>query len=307
MKDLIMGYATNCKFDDFYRFVASTRQHCDPDKVDIVVFINALGDEFAKVALEKNITLIPVENVWKWVTSSKILNLIYHAKMVGLLALIRLSSGSNRTYLEEDYRSTVANWIHPLAGRWITYHTFLKVNSSYRMVMTSDVRDVVFQASPFDDLDSSKLHVFEEAGIYFGPPTPENVDSEWVNAVYGKTILEKLLGKPILCAGTVLGGNPLMMQLIELMVVEAQRHRRKPLDQAMFNKVINYEFPSNQTVKHNLKSGAVLTLCGDHERCWDIQDDKVMVDDRLVPVIHMYDRDSRTKELFLSKIPCPQK
>ncbi|MEG5037352.1 hypothetical protein [Microcoleus sp. AT3-D2] len=40
--------------------------------------------------------------------------------------------------------------------------------------MTSDVRDVVFQASPFDDLDSSKLHVFEEAGIYFGAPTKEN-------------------------------------------------------------------------------------------------------------------------------------
>ncbi|HEY9866600.1 MAG TPA: hypothetical protein V6D21_20670, partial [Candidatus Obscuribacterales bacterium] len=84
MKDLIMGYATNCKFSDFYRFVTSIRQHCHPDKVDIVVFINALADEFAKVALEKNITLIPVENVWKWVTNSKILNLIYHIKMVGL-------------------------------------------------------------------------------------------------------------------------------------------------------------------------------------------------------------------------------
>ncbi|MEG4232653.1 hypothetical protein QUA40_11150 [Microcoleus sp. Pol11C3] len=307
MKDLIMGYATNCKFEDFYRFVVSTRQHCEPDKVDIVVFINALGDEFAKVALEKNITLIPVENVWKWVTSSKILNLIYHAKMVGLQALIRLSSGSNRTYLEEDYRSTVANWIHPITGRWMAYHTFLKVNSSYRMVMTSDVRDVVFQASPFDDLDSSKLHVFEEAGIYFGAPTKENIDSEWLSAIYGKKTLEEMLGKPILCAGTILGGNHLMMQLSELMVLEAQRHRRKPIDQPMFNKVINYQFPSNQTVKHNLKSGAVLTLCGDHEGDWEIHDDKVMVDDRLVPVIHMYDRDSRTKELFLSKIPSPQK
>ncbi len=307
MKDLIMGYATNCKFDDFYRFVTSIRQHCHPDKVDIVVFINALGDEFAKVALEKNITLIPVENVWKWVTSSKILNLIYHAKMVGLKVLIRLSSGSNRTYLKEDYRSTVANWIHPIIGRWIAYDTFLQVNSSYRMVMTSDVRDVVFQASPFDELDSSMLHVFEQAGIYYGQQQKENIDTKWFSAVYGKKALEEMLGKAVLCAGTVLGGNHLMMQLMELMVLEAQRHPRKSIDQAMFNKVINYQFPSDKIVKHNLKSGSVLTLCGDHKRCWEIHDDKVMVDDRLVPVIHMYDRDSRTKELFLSKIPSPQK
>jgi hypothetical protein len=307
MKDLIMGYATNCKFDDFYRFVTSIRQHCHPDKVDIVVFINALGDEFAKVALEKNITLIPVENVWKWVTSSKILNLIYHAKMVGLKVLIRLSSGSNRTYLEEDYRSTVANWIHPQAGRWIAYHTFLKVNSSYRMVMTSDVRDVVFQASPFDELDSSMLHVFEQAGIYYGQPHKDNIDDRWFTAVYGKKALEEMLGKATLCSGTVLGGNPLMMQFLELMMLEVQRHPRKPLDQTIFNQVINSQFPSNQMVRHNLKSGSVLTLCGDHEGVWEIHDDQVMVDDRLVPVIHMYDRDSRTKELFLSKIPSPQK
>ncbi|NJK69555.1 MAG: hypothetical protein HC789_19160 [Microcoleus sp. CSU_2_2] len=307
MKDLIMGYATNSKFDDFYRFVASIRQHCDRDKVDIVVFINALGDDFAKVALEKNITLIPVENVWKLVTSSKILNLLYHTKMVGLQALIRVSSGSSRTYLEEDYRSTVANWVHPLAGRWMAYHTFLKVNSCYRMVMTSDVRDVVFQASPFDDLDSSKLHVFEQAGIYYGQQHKENIDNEWLRTVYGEKTLEEMFGKATLCAGTVLGGNPLMMKLIELMMLEAQCHRRKPLDQAMFNKVINYEFPSNQMVRHNLKNGSVLTLCGDHEGVWGIHDDKVMVDDRLVPVIHMYDRNSRTKELFFNKIPTPQK
>ena len=307
MKDLIMGYATNTKFDDFYRFVTSIRQHCHPDKVDVVVFINALGDEFAKLAIEKNITLIPVENVWKLVTSSKILNLIYHAKMVGLQALIRVSSGSNRIYLEEDYRSTVANWVHPLAGRWIAYHTFLKVNSCYRMVMTSDVRDVVFQASPFDDLDSSKLHVFEQAGIYYGQEHKDNIDNEWLSAVYGKKVLEEMFGEAALCAGTVLGGNHLMMQLIESMTLEAQRHRRKPLDQAMFNKVMNYEFASNQIVKHNLKSGSVLTMCGDYEGSWDIHNDKVMVDDRVVPVIHMYDRDSRTKELFLNKIPSPQK
>lgn len=307
MKDLIMGYATNSKFEDFYRFVVSIRQNCAPDKVDVVVFINALGKEFSKLAIEKNITLMPVENVWKWVISSKLLNLLYHAKMLGMQALMRVISGSDRTYLEEDYRNTVGNWAHPLAGRWIAYHTFIKVNSGYRMVMTSDVRDVVFQASPFDGLDSSMLHVFEQTGIYYGKPHRENIDDDWFTAVYGKDALQKLFGTATVCAGTVLGGNHLMMQLIELMMLEAQRNRSKPLDQAMFNKVINCDFPKHKIVRHNLKGGPVLTLCGDHEGNWEVRDDKVMVDDRLPPVIHMYDRIPQIKELFLSKIPSPQK
>ncbi|WP_013324683.1 hypothetical protein [Gloeothece verrucosa] len=303
MKDLIMGYATNSKFDDFYRFVVSIRQHCHPDKVDVVVFINALGNEFAKVAVEHNITLIPVENVWKWVTSSKLLNLVYYAKILGLQVLMRLSSGADRVSLENDYRHTLAHWIHPIVGRWFAYHTFLKVNSSYRMVMTSDVRDVIFQASPFHNLDSTKLHVFEQASRYYGQ---KNLDSQWFSMVYGKKGLEEVAGKAALCAGTILGENALMTQLIELMTLETQFHPRNIIDQAVFNKVINHDFPSNQVVRHNLKSGSVLTLCADHKEAWEIQDDKVIVDGRIAPVIHMYDRDPQTNQLFLSKIPIPQ-
>lgn len=307
MKDLIMGYATNSTFDDFYRFVVSIRQHCHPDEVDVVVFINNLGSEFSKVALEKNITLIPIENVWKWVTSSKILNLLYYAKMVGLQALIRVSSSSDRIFLENDYRNTIADWIHPQAGRWIAYHTFLEVNSSYRMVMASDVRDVIFQASPFDGLDANTLHAFEQAGIYYGQNNNENIDTVWFSMVYGKKALEAIVGKPALCSGTALGGNLPMMQLLKLMMLEVQRHPREPIDQPIFNHVIHCQFPSNKLVIHNLKSGSVLTLNGDHRESWEIHNNKVMVDDRIVPVVHMYDRDPHTKELFFSEIPIAQK
>ncbi|MGL5062610.1 MAG: hypothetical protein ACRC62_21745 [Microcoleus sp.] len=305
MKDLIMGYATNSKFDDFHRFVVSVRQHCAPDKVDVVVFINALGSEFSKLAIEKNIILMPVENSWKWVTGSKILNLFYHIKMVELQILMRLSSSSHRTYLQEDYRHTVGNWIHPITGRWFAYHTYIKVNSGYRMVMTSDVRDVVFQGNPFDNADPNMLHIFEQPGIDYGKPHQQNIDDEWLIYVYGKKTLEKLFGTATVCAGTILGGNSQMMQLIELMILEAQRNRRKPIDQPMFNKVVNCDFPRDRIVRHNLKSGSVLTLCGDCDGSWEIRDDKVMVDDRIAPVVHMYDRIPQTKELFLNKIPTP--
>jgi hypothetical protein len=302
MKNLIMGYATNSKFDDFYRFVVSIRQHCHPNEVDVAVFINDLGSEFSELALENNITLIPIENVWKWVVNSKILNLIYYAKMLGLQALRSISSGADRIFLENDYRNTIAAWIHPQAGRWIAYYTFLKVNSSYRIIMTSDVRDVVFQASPFDGLDGNMLYVFEQAALDYGQQGDENVDTEWFHAVYGKKALTSMAGKPTLCSGTVLGGHLPMLQLLELMTSEVQRHPRRPFDQAIFNHVIYDQFPHSKLIKHPLKSGPVLTLCGDHEGCWEIHDAKVMVDGRIVPVVHMYDRNVCTKELFLGKI-----
>ena len=64
MKDLILSYATNCRFEDFYRFVKSVRRHCRPEDVDIVVFLDAQGPKLSALAIEEKVTLVPVANVW---------------------------------------------------------------------------------------------------------------------------------------------------------------------------------------------------------------------------------------------------
>jgi hypothetical protein len=57
----------------------------------LVIPDRCIGLQFL-AAIEQNITLIPVENVWKWVNNSKALNLIYYAKMLGLKHLVQIKS-----------------------------------------------------------------------------------------------------------------------------------------------------------------------------------------------------------------------
>jgi hypothetical protein len=303
VKNLIMAYATNARFDDYYRFVASLRGHCHPEEVDVAVFIDAIGGEFAEVALDLGATLVPVVNVWKWCRNSKLLNLIYHANMAVLRLLARCGPASHRPWLRESYRHTVAEWVHPQAGRWLAYRDYLEVNAGYGMVMTSDLRDVVFQASLFAGLDPEALHVFEQEGIRYGDE--EDVDTRWYRSVYGEGALGRVAGRTTLCSGTVLGGIGPMWRCLELMGAEVLRHPRVPLDQAIFNEVIAHRFDGGRVVRHGLTDGPVLTLAGDHEGFWEIRDGRVMVDGRVVPVVHMYDRHPRTKELFLEEIPVP--
>jgi hypothetical protein len=304
MKDLIMAFATNARFDDFNRFVASVRRHCPPGRVDVSVFIDVLGDAFGRVAADHEVTLVPVENVWKWIRGSKLLNLKYHLDMIALRALARLAPRSQRASFREAYRHTVADWLHPLAGRWLAYRSYLRLHSAYRFVMTSDLRDVVFQGDPFDGMEAANeetLHVFEQTGVEFG----NNLDTEWFQTVYGEEAVSHMRGKTTLCAGTVLGDRVSMLGFLDLMEVEVVRHPRTPLDQAMFNQVVYNQFAARKVVQHDLQSGPVLTLEGRHESLWEILNDKVVVGGRVVPVVHMYDRNPQTKDLFLAKYPVP--
>jgi hypothetical protein len=300
MKNVILGYATNCRFEDFFRFVASARGSCPDELVDVVVFIDALGADFSRAANDHRVHLVPVENVWRWVRGSRPLNFFYHATIVAAGLMARWAPAAHRRAYGDARRRIVADWIHPQAGRWLAYLSYLRVNSSYQMVMTSDVRDVVFQTCPFDNLDDKVLHVFQQPAVQYGD---DNVDTGWYCKVYGAKGLEAVRGLPTLCSGTVFGGYPVFMNFLEKMGEEVVRHRRVPLDQAVFNHIINHHLDAAQVLQHDLVSGPVLTLTGDHAWAWEIRAGQVEVGNRPVPVVHMYDRHPSTKDLIVAKIP----
>lgn len=302
MKDLILSYATNARFDDFYRFIASARRRCDPREVDVAILTDALGDEFAAAALEHDVTLVPVENVWRWARVSGLLNVYFHAAMAALRAGARLAPRSQRPWFRAAYRHTAGGWLHPLAGRWVAYHSYLRVNSGYRVVLASDLRDVVFQSSPFDEVDPDALHVFEQAGIRYGE---DNVDSRWYRRVFGESALAGMAGRAVLCAGTVLGGSGPLLRLLERMDDAVLERPRTPLDQAIFNDVVARRLDGVPVVRHDLRSGPVLTLSGAHRGAWEIADGRILIDGRPAPVVHMYDRDPDARALVFGQLPVP--
>jgi hypothetical protein len=293
VKDLILVYATNCKFEDYYRFVKSARRFCGREESDIAIFVDVQGPQFSALAIAEGITLIPVANVWKMTRQSKVLNLQLHAWIVWLKLLSQALPSKHRPFFRELHRLAVADWIHPQTGRWLAFRDYLAVNSEYRLVMTSDLRDVVFQGSPFHDLDDGSLHVFEQDCPY---DYDSNLDSQWLEAVYGKSGVSRLRGLDSICSGTVIGTTAQLKRVFDLMLPEILRKRRIPLDQAIFNMVVavHYDGP---VVRHSFVDGPVLTLCGPAHP-WQMVGDELRIDDRLVPVIHMYDRNPETQALF---------
>ena len=167
--------------------------------------------------------------------------------------------------------------------------------------MTSDLRDVVFQASPFFGLDEGALHVFDEDGTPIEPRL--NVDSQWIEDVYGTSGVSRLKGLPSICSGTIFGTPMQLRRLLDLMEPDILRYRRIPLDQAIFNMVLvtHYDGP---VVRHSIADGPVLTIVGNTAAC-QISDGKARIEDRVVPVIHMYDRRPDLLAMFHELYPVP--
>ena len=299
MKDLILAYATNCKFEDYYRFAKSARRFCPREEADIVIFLDAQGPKFSSLAIAEGITLVPSANVWKMSRDSKLLNYQFHLWILWLKLLSQVLPRRHRPYFQELHRLAVADWVHPQSGRWLFFRDFLAVNSEYRLVMTSDLRDVVFQESPFRGLDQGVLHVFDQDGLPYDHGL--NLDSQWLEAVYGKSGVSRLKGLTSICVGTVIGTSAQMMRVCDLMVPEILRKRRIPIDQPIFNMVIGSRYDGS-VIRHSIIDGPVLTLFGDTQP-WQIIDDQVRINDRLVPAIHMYDRNPETLALFQRLYP----
>lgn len=283
-KNLVLSLATNARFEDFSRFVRSARRHLSPDDADVVVFINPLGPEFAALAAELQVDLVPVWSLWREITQSLPMKIAFR----GFLKFLALGSALRLRNFDEINRAMVSAWVHVQAGRYLVYHEFLKLRPDYRCVLLTDSRDVVFQGDPFRDVDPALLNVFEQdPSIRFGD---DNVDSKWFAKVYGPAMLEKLRGKPTICSGTTMGSPQVICKYLGLMEKEILRHRATPLDQAIHNKLVHLDIDPGEMRFHANVSGCVLTLAGTGDSEYEVVGDQVRVGGRLVPVLHQYDR-----------------
>lgn len=91
---------------------------------------------------------------------------------------------------------------HPVMGRFAAYDRLLAERPDIRNVLLTDVRDVVFQASPFSPAPKS-LEVFSEDDTR--PLAQHSFNMKHMRALVGDEMAAMLADKPCLCVGTVLG------------------------------------------------------------------------------------------------------
>ena len=295
MKDVILSYATNISYEDFARLVRSARAHVPAARADLVIITNAQSPRFAELAAELEVELLPAPpSVWKAVQSSRVLRILFR----GLFSFFEVSERVAKPpqSWQVVQAALTGMWAHPINGRHFAYLEFFALRPDYRMVLLTDARDVVFQGDPFEPaLDPGKLHAFlQDEGLVYGQ---KNVDTDWYVHVYGNAGLAKVTGKPIACAGTIMGGTAIIHRLIEEMIGDLVNHKRGSVDQAVYNSILHGRLNPVVQFHPNLVS-TVLTFGDVAEDRFTIVGDEVRVAGKVPAVLHQYDRCQPVREVM---------
>lgn len=301
-RDLILSFATNAKFGDFARFLLSARKFCPSETTDIVMFVEPeIEPRFVELASELRVTLVPVCSLWREIASQLKLKVLYRGFLLALELMTSLSSSPGYARV---YRAATANWIHPQSGRFLVYQDFLRTNCTYRCVLLSDSRDVVFQGNPFSHVEPHVLNVFEqERSLSYGS---DNLDTKWFANVIGNNLLNAVRGKQTLCSGTIMGSPAVLLKYLAFMEKEILSHKFRPIDQPMHNKVVYIDLPGEFVVSHSNLSGLIFTSAETSETDYKIEDDQVVINNQVVPVLHQYDRNPKLKSMIHALYPSAQ-
>jgi len=169
----------------------------------------------------------------------------------------------------------------------------------FENVLLTDCRDVVIQQDPFSLVDGKLVSGLEPEII-----RNERYTSKWIEAAYGKDVLNRVADKPVVCAGVTLGTAAQIEHYLTELCDEMWRHLPQMIfqdfgyDQAahvylIFEKELELELTSNQqgiiaTISLEDTAGLVL----------DYNQELVKVGDRYPAVIHQYDRHPKLLNFF---------
>jgi hypothetical protein len=167
-------------------------------------------------------------------------------------------------------------------------------------ILLTDVRDVLFQADPFErPVDG--LEVFLEEELRTIKREPWN--RRWIRGLYGKRVVDLIGDFTVSCSGTVIGPRAKILHYLREMS-EAIAWRRRPLgylDQGVHNYLLRTGRLGQPNVVRN-GYGRVLTL-GGMKDCRLQSDGSILNADNTLPaVLHQYDRQPKVADRLLRRL-----
>jgi hypothetical protein len=180
----------------------------------------------------------------------------------------------------------------PLSSRFFDYLEFLACRADeYEHVMLTDLRDVVFQSDPFAVPLPADI-VFAQERCLIGAPT---ANYGWIFDTYGEAVAHNMRDCFVSCAGTTFGTTSGIMRYLVAMTREL-RDTSPPfvvgLDQAVHNYIVRMRPLRNAWVDTTDSLVATMHFVPDESVRTTPQG--VLIDGRLVPVVHQWDRNKAT-------------
>jgi hypothetical protein len=195
-------------------------------------------------------------------------------------------------------RHVARNLWHCQSGRFLYFLDFLREHSTYRSILISDARDVVFQDNPFIALTDNKIHVFEE---YAGIPIGQQANNaSWIRNLYGDETLKQLADNPIICCGVTIGGYSAMMEYLRLICDHiVTRYSGWGTDQGIHNYLFRTQRIRNARI-HRYGSGLAMHIGIAPRDTISLDPDGRIRnrEDRICPIIHQYDRHPDLKHML---------
>ena len=230
MKDVIIGAIDNYTVDKVKNWVRSIRSVVSEDVCDIIV-----------------ISYRTEQSVVDWLADNGV-NIIVSADF----------DHYGNQPINHSYRSGFHTPANTITHELRFFHMWLSLrDASYRYVVTTDVRDVVFQSNPFTWLEThlgSKQIVAPSEGITF---KDEQWNQDRLLQSHGAWAVNHLLDKPVRNIGTI-GGRFGFMRDFFLTLFYSCEGKSYPADQTSFNVLV-----------YTALKG--LTLFAEHDSGWACQ------------------------------------
>lgn len=282
IRPLILTVACGYRPDQLAPFVESWRRHLP--EADLAIIVGQLPEETDRYLDAAGVKLVPAEfNLGRIVGWRKAW---YRVQLASWLRLLRgtrrlLGIGPEADALHARISEAA---FHLFSQRFFHYRRYLDhFGWKYTHVLLVDVRDTVFQGSPFP---CEGLHVFAENESV----GTNHFARRWFQLSYGSAAFRRLADRPLLCAGVTLGDLAAMRRYLEINCTESLCVATvNDVDQAVHNYLV-HEGLMPATI-HAYGTGPAINLNAVPLASLRVADERLL-NDRGVPfaVVHQYDR-----------------
>lgn len=180
---------------------------------------------------------------------------------------------------------------HPVTARFAAYEAWLAERPWIEQVLLTDVRDVVFQGDPFA-APVTRLEAFTESE---GDRLADHAfNMKHLRSLVGEGLTQAVADKACLCAGTIAGPTPAILQLCRVLLMTAAIPRSGVAasfgtDQAAYNLAVHLGV-IDADIRPNF--GRVATIGLSNAGGLTVSDEGLIMnpDGGVSPVVHQYDR-----------------
>jgi len=312
MKSFIITTAMGYRPEDIWPFLASANKHCPDTSIIAIVHHHDLPQLSPCCDYFPALKLHTVSTALKDVQHAQGLRYKLQRGLARIRsrALARLPWSSESLELADETPSPFglsSLRIFILNRRFFIARELLRSCSTPPdAVLLSDSRDVVFQANPFETMNTG-LYTGQELNKLSQSP----INAQWIRATYGEAGFDLLKDFPVICSGVTIGGLHSVLAYLDRFCAEISRHalaRRSVLipiwDQAYHNMILRQDPPSD--LKLMPWHSQLATVGEVSSEYLAVQPDgQIMVKGDVPAILHQYDRHHDAVASIAEHYPVP--